>query len=456
MIDLFKKILMNGFGSLSLKISSVILNIYVARTSTVEIYSLYAILTSSIVLFGTTYLNVISQLCSSRTRITSSYLYPNIFTGCYILLICTFLYYFYEENTKYIIFIALICIVLSAPLLGELYKKEKHKVYALFCSISFVTFIVFLFLDYFLLSPSIYHYIILYATPYFMLLILLVYHLYSDSSYKNKPIASIKFELTRFSEFSSQSLYLLSASAIVPLCFWMIYNIFNYNLGAYTIAIFVTMMQWSWIISQFSVVAGNVLISKIKSTKANEISSVSILNIYSAWLPASCAVGFLMSIHEIHELVFGEVYYNNEMLLSYFIVLTVSVLNAFKSFIYRILISANKNYLSLYSNSLWLLLFVGGVYFFNNITLLDFALLYLFSSFASFIFMLPVYLKYNLFSFSQVFFTKPSIYLFSFSIICFLNGYFIDHIIIRLICFIFVCVSLLVVFYKNIKKGLLL
>ncbi|MDO7086722.1 hypothetical protein WNY51_04640 [Pseudocolwellia sp. AS88] len=453
MIHILKKILMNGFGSISLKISSVLLNIYVARTANMDVFSLYAILTSSIVLFGTTYLNVLSQLCSSNKEKNNSLLYPSIFTLCYLLLICLFFHFFYEGNTKYILCAVLIGIALSAPLLGELYKKGKHKLYALFCTLSFIFFIFTLLIDYFLLSSDIYHYILLYSIPYFTLLISLICYFLIRKKERKTTLNNCIFNFAELGRFTSQGIYLLCASALVPLCFWIIYNVLNEKLGTYTIAMFVTIMQWSWIISQFSVVAGNVLISQV-NTKDNNFPYISFLNIYSAWLPASCVIGFLMSVHEAHLIVFGNEYYDSSMLLSYFIVLSVSILNAFKSFIYRVIIGENKNYLSLISNGIWLLLFVGGVYFIENLSLLGFALLYLISSLLSFIVMLPVYLKHKLFSSSEVFFSKTSLYLFSFSIVCFLNGYFIDSINIRLTVFVIMSISLLFSFYQNIKKGM--
>ena len=215
-------------------------------------------------------------------------------------------------------------------------------------------------------------------------------------------------------------------------------------------------MQWSWIISQFSVVAGNVLISKVKSTSKADDKEVSFLNLYSAWLPASCVIGFLMSLHEFHFWVFGSNYYSEDMLLPYFIILAVSILNAFKSFIYRLIVAADKNYLSLISNIIWLISFVSGVYFIDNLSLLMFSMLFLLSSLLSFIIMLPIYLKIKLFSYSEVFFNSTSICLLLFSLLCFFNGFAIDDFVLRLVIFVIMFFVLLFVFYRKIRKGFVL
>ena len=226
MKGLINKFIMNGLGSLSLKISSVILNIYVARTSNIDIYSLYAIITSSIVLFGTTYLNVISQLSSSYKNNNNTIIYSISFTILYISLVFLLFINLYDKSIHYILCLVLTCIVLSAPLLGELYKHGKHKVYAKFCSIAFVCFLTFIICDYYLFSPKITNYILLYAIPYLVLLISLIYYFYANNKFNIKLSSKDKLSLASFKSFSSQALYLLSASGLVPLCFWIIYNFF--------------------------------------------------------------------------------------------------------------------------------------------------------------------------------------------------------------------------------------
>ena len=87
--DLIKSILFNTLGSFLIKVSTLLLGVYVARTSGLEEYALYSVSISAIVLLASTLSNVFSPVVSatSKNEYSNIYLYSWLYIVGYITVV---------------------------------------------------------------------------------------------------------------------------------------------------------------------------------------------------------------------------------------------------------------------------------------------------------------------------------------------------------------------------------
>lgn len=459
MFELFKKLVFNGLGSVGLKFSGLFISIYAARTLSLDDYGFYGIAVSTIVLFGTTYVNVIAQYVSAfQVNVSSGILDKShvfaigtVFTAIYIATVLTLLHALDFVLIDASISVALVIVCFCAPVVGFIFKESLHKAYAKFSLLALAIFLLVFYGFSTQYSHTTFQYILLYSLPYFIAsLFMFIYILikYTDIVGTYKIVVTKAFFL-QLCQFSKGALYLFFASAIVPLCFWLLYNVFDYKLGRDNIGLFVSLMQWTWIVSQLSVVVSNVFISKMRDEEETPLNRFQ--NLYASWLPATFIVCFIVSLYEVHFFLFGDNFNNEALIQGLAIVLTVSVLSAFKSFIYRIILKFNQNYLSMLSNLLWLTIFVATVYLKKEVTFLDFCYIYAYSSFISFLVFLPIYIKFKYFSLQEVFLSKCSLSLILMLVFSIVAMHCVESMEVRALIYtgMLGCVSF--IFYKKIN-----
>lgn len=376
-MSVINKIISNGIGTIFLKTSPLILNIYIARNYSNEVYSEYIILISTIVLFGTSYLNTNSQYLSGLKDDKNILISAYTHWISYLILVMIFLYF---TETLYFSSILTIIIISSiTPKIGDLYRKKEHKKYSKICFTSFC------FLISTLLTATIFeesvkseNLIYLYLLPYLTIVILLIIN-------KENDIIIEENKNLRMKQLKQMSILTLSAM-IVPFGYWFIYNKMGDVIGTTNIALFASILQWTFIFSQLSMVISNVLISYLKD------SNISInINIYLSWTIASVLVSNLIIFEEVHSFIFGINYDVKDIIIPFILVQTVIIINSVKSYVYRLIIVSEKNHLTLLSNIIWVLSFTLQLHFSDIVTIYSLCKYYLYSTLISLFLLIPFY-----------------------------------------------------------------
>jgi O-antigen/teichoic acid export membrane protein len=446
-----KNLIYNGIGTFGVKFSGFILGIFVARELGQENFGIYSAVISAFVLFGNTFVNVTSQYISSyqvtsnkgdfNLRKLKNIALPTISIYLFFLLIIS---YFLNQAVYWLdTFICLTVISLTSLSQGLLFLRAEHKTYAKIALFSSLLFFLTLAFTYFFKLLTIRLAMYIYSLPYLAITLLYIY------TFKKESYAST-FTLKECFSFFKNNMLLFTSACLVPLSFWITYNLFSSKINFATIGLFSSILQWSWIISQIAIVVSNVLISKLKNEKENLLAND--MNLVFSWLPSTLAICFIMSFYEIHYFVFGNDFKSKETSLLFAIIFSTLFLSAFKSSIYRNIIIKGLSHLSFASNFLWLCLFVFLLYFFEELDILKIALIYSSSNFLIFILFFPIYLKYDLFSVNSKSTILSTIIIISYFLCTVCATVFIVNFQYRLILYLSFTTLFVLLFALNYKK----
>jgi O-antigen/teichoic acid export membrane protein len=406
---IIKSFFHNIVGSFLLKVIGILIGVVVARKLSIYEYGLYTATISAVVLFGSTLANTVvlvtTSFATSDTDDLKHELSYYIYSFFFVFLYCIILFFgqlFFASDAGFKVLIIIISILAYAPALGFFNAQDKAQIFGKFASISFLVSFILLCLQYQSLTFTFFDALLIYALPYIVLAILINTQVLIIALNSKIKFNDLRFKFVYFKKMSRQIISLLIASFLVPLVFWIIYNKINLNKQEIiSVAIFASCMQWGWLLSQLSIVAGNSLVSRLQRDRSQD-DSLSFINSFSVLLPISIFASSLLIFPQIHELVFGENFSLETIRVPLTLVMLVAVFNSFKSSIQRRQVAMQMNYISLLSNFLWGIIFISLILVFRVNAARDLSLFYLVSTVIAFICILPIYLHKELFSWKEL------------------------------------------------------
>jgi O-antigen/teichoic acid export membrane protein len=432
--ELIKSILFNTLGSFLIKVSTLLLGVYVARTSGLEEYALYSVSISAIVLLASTLSNVFSPVVSaaSKNEYSNIYLYSWLYIVGYITVVALL-----NRVFGFNLYVNLIIVFLIySPALGLLNAMGESKIYGLVSIFIFIAFGTFLIvLGYSAINAELALELIFY--PFLMIGIIL----------NLIVISKIEFQLCfstamGFKVFSKKITQFYIGAALVPLVYYVIYN-FLPTVTLDEVGLFASAMTWNVIISQVSVVVSNVLVSRIKEGEAIFLY----INNFISIVPALVFCGFIITFPEIHSYVFGNEFSLEKIRSVLVIVMLTTIFNSFKSSVYRKQLAAGKSNVSIISNLVWGVIIMLFILFFDW----ELSMSALVSVIIAFLVMYPIFQKSKLIKNKDVFNRNNLALLVSVCVLLFIGlsdlGYAL-----RLTVYLLVNVVFITYIYKNFMR----
>ena len=460
---LFKGFIVNSLGLFLLKITGLILSVFVARNLGVLEFGLYSSSLAGIVLFGNSIAIALGMTTSNfyansdkeiENYESSVYLLGILFVLSYTFLLTLFFFFTKDwlfSNYSYYFPVLIFSVLFYAPVFGIINAKEKYSRFGIYAFLGSTLFFISLASSVVFKLFSIDLALFLYVLPYVIIGILLHLNIIRDLGGVSRALGSLKsLNVKQLASYFKENLFLSFSSGAVSFALWYGYN--HVEIGddvLQNVALFASSMQWSFLFSQFSVVIGSVLVSKLMHGNKKLLA----FNRYSSWLPVCIMASVVILIPEIHMLVFGEGFSTQVMSPLLNIVLLATVFNALKSSLQRSIIAKNISWLSTLGNFIWLILFITSTSVLEVSDVYIFAMLFLLSNMATFVLMMPLYLRFEVFKLSD-YFSVTSIVLF-FQTTCVVLVSFLDlDIFYRFLFLVLINALVLFVFFVRFSKNM--
>lgn len=414
-VQFFKGTFANGVSALLLKILGIFCGILVAREFGMEGYGLFALYISTFVLFGTTLSNTFYVVAAREgalalksgdkdkiTFIAVEFIIVVLFFSCLIWLVLELsdLAGLSVLKGEFInlfqFFILIVMIILHAPIYGLMNALSNYEALtktSLFAFSVSLCFLFFISINFYGMEYYLYAYVLVYV-----LTMLGIYYVFFKTYKINLIEVILGINLKRCRRFIKSVGLLYVAAFFSPLAFWILYNFLSTGAdGPLLIGGFMSIMQWVFIFSQFSLIINNVVIPKlIKPTAMHGKDRIEAISFFFGWAVISYVSSILIIFPEIHASIFGSEFSNPEIFGSLQVVLLVSVISGYKGFISRNIISSNRNWISLVSNSLWFVVFMAFIFLLDIDNVFILSIFYLLAAILSFLILIPVFIKYKL------------------------------------------------------------
>lgn len=158
-------------------------------------------------------------------------------------------------------------------------------------------------------------------------------------------------------------------------------------LGMYSAA-----MQWNAIFSHVSVVLGAVLIPMLAANLGKNNRRMEALNFLSGWLVVLVIIQPVILFPELLARLYGENFAGRDFEVTLVLVISGSLLSAFKAGISRKMVVMNLAWYSVFSNLIWGLMFIAGAYWLRDEGAIGIAKAYVGSQFIHFLVSLPYFI----------------------------------------------------------------